>query len=84
MCSSAIPTGGTGDVKYHYGHLGSFTTRDGAEIGVRLYPNPSHLEFVDPVVTGAARAAQTKRTNSMIEHDTSVAVPVLLHGDGAR
>ncbi len=58
---AAIPTGGTGDVKYHYGHRGSFTTRDGAEVGVRLYPNPSHLEFVDPVVTGAARAAQTKR-----------------------
>ena len=58
---AAIPTGGTGDVKYHYGHSGSYTTRDGEEIGVRLYPNPSHLEFVDPVVTGAARAAQTKR-----------------------
>ena len=80
---AAIPTGGTGDVKYHYGHRGSFTTRDGAEIGVRLYPNPSHLEFVDPVVTGAARAAQTKRSNSTIEHDPSVAVPVLLHGDAS-
>jgi multifunctional 2-oxoglutarate metabolism enzyme len=80
---AAIPTGGTGDVKYHYGHRGLFTTRDGAEIGVRLYPNPSHLEFVDPVVTGAARAAQTKRTETEIEHDPSVAVPVLLHGDAA-
>ncbi|MBM3667783.1 MAG: multifunctional oxoglutarate decarboxylase/oxoglutarate dehydrogenase thiamine pyrophosphate-binding subunit/dihydrolipoyllysine-residue succinyltransferase subunit [Actinobacteria bacterium] len=80
---AAIPTGGTGDVKYHYGHQGRFATRDGGEIAVRLYPNPSHLEFVDPVVTGAARAAQTKRSNSTIEHDPSVAVPVLLHGDGA-
>ena len=56
---AAIPTGGTGDVKYHYGHGGRYTTRDGEEIEVRLYPNPSHLEFVDPVVTGAARADQT-------------------------
>ena len=80
---AAIPTGGTGDVKYHYGHTGSFTTRDGAEIDVRLYPNPSHLEFVDPVVTGAARAAQTKRTDADLEHDPAAAVPVLLHGDAA-
>ena len=78
-----IPTGGTGDVKYHYGHTGRHKTRDGGEIGVRLYPNPSHLEFVDPVVTGAARAAQTRRDGAQIEHDTSVAVPVLLHGDAA-
>jgi 2-oxoglutarate dehydrogenase E1 component len=80
---AAIPTGGTGDVKYHYGHTGVFTTRDGKEIDVRLYPNPSHLEFVDPVVTGAARAAQTSRENSKLEHDPAAAVPVLLHGDGA-
>ncbi len=80
---AAIPTGGTGDVKYHYGHNGTYRTRDGEQIGVRLYPNPSHLEFVDPVVEGAARAAQTKRENSTLEHDPSAAVPVLLHGDGA-
>ena len=80
---AAIPTGGTGDVKYHYGHNGTFTTRDGSDISVRLYPNPSHLEFVDPVVTGAARAAQTTRENSGIEHDPAAAVPVLLHGDAA-
>ncbi len=80
---AAIPHGGTGDVKYHYGHNGVFTTHDGEEISVRLYPNPSHLEFVDPVVTGAARAAQTESSGSTIEHDPSVAVPVLLHGDAA-
>ena len=80
---AAIPSGGTGDVKYHYGHNGAYTARDGAEISVRLYPNPSHLEFVDPVVTGAARAAQTKHSEATIEHDPSVAVPVLLHGDAA-
>ena len=80
---AAIPTGGTGDVKYHYGHGGVFATRDGSEIGVRLYPNPSHLEYVDPVVTGAARAAQTSRQDGHLEHDPMAAVPVLLHGDAA-
>ncbi len=80
---AAIPTGGTGDVKYHYGHKGIYRTQDGSEIDVRLYPNPSHLEFVDPVVTGAARAAQTSRENSKLVHDPAAAVPVLLHGDAA-
>jgi 2-oxoglutarate dehydrogenase E1 component len=80
---AAIPTGGTGDVKYHYGHGGVYKTRDDSEIGVRLYPNPSHLEYVDPVVTGAARASQTNRQNSRLEHDPMAAVPVLLHGDAA-
>ena len=80
---AAIPTGGTGDVKYHYGHNGVFKTRDGSEIGVRLYPNPSHLEFVDPVVVGATRASQTTRENAKLEHDPAAAVPVLLHGDAA-
>jgi 2-oxoglutarate decarboxylase len=80
---AAIPTGGTGDVKYHYGHGGVYKTRDDSEIGVRLYPNPSHLEYVDPVVTGAARASQTNRQNGRLEHDPMAAVPVLLHGDAA-
>ena len=80
---AAIPTGGTGDVKYHYGHGGIYTAKDGSEVGVRLYPNPSHLEFVDPVVTGAARAAQSTREDGRLEHDPMAAVPVLLHGDAA-
>ncbi len=80
---AAIPTGGTGDVKYHYGHNGLYKTKDGSEIGVRLYPNPSHLEYVNPVVTGAARASQTIRQNGRLEHDPMAAVPVLLHGDAA-
>ncbi len=80
---AAIPTGGTGDVKYHYGHSGVYEAKDGSEIGVRLYPNPSHLEYVDPVVTGAARASQTTRKDGRLEHDPMAAVPVLLHGDAA-
>jgi multifunctional 2-oxoglutarate metabolism enzyme len=80
---AAIPHGGTGDVKYHYGHVGCFKTPDGEEIEVGLYPNPSHLEFVDPVVTGAARASQSVREGANIEHDPKIALPVLLHGDAA-
>ena len=80
---AAIPHSGTGDVKYHHGAEGIFSTRNGDEIKVRLYPNPSHLEFVDPVVTGGARAAQTAHSGPMLHHNASIAVPLLLHGDGA-
>src|SRR5215207_3711169 len=80
---AAIPHSGTGDVKYHHGAEGIFSTADGEEIRVRMYPNPSHLEYVDPVVTGGARASQTNRQNGRLEHDPMAAVPVLLHGDAA-
>ncbi len=80
---AAIPHGGTGDVKYHLGAEGMFTTPDGNEIKVRLYPNPSHLEFVDPVVTGGARAEQTSFAGPSLEHNPELAVPLLLHGDAA-
>src|SRR5215216_1643396 len=80
---AAIPHGGTGDVKYHHGAEGLFTTADGESIKVRLYPNPSHLEFVDPVVTGAARAAQTEKSGPRLHVSPNVAVPLLLHGDAA-
>ncbi len=80
---AAIPHGGTGDVKYHHGAEGLFTTRDGEEIKVRLYPNPSHLEFVDPVVTGGARAAQSSHAGPRLNHNPERAVPLLLHGDAA-
>ncbi len=80
---AAIPHSGTGDVKYHHGAEGIFSTRDGEEIKVRMYPNPSHLEFVDPVVTGGARATQTAHSGPMLHHNASIAVPLLLHGDAA-
>jgi multifunctional 2-oxoglutarate metabolism enzyme len=80
---TAVPKGGTGDVKYHHGAEGMLETRDGEQVKVRLYPNPSHLEFVDPVVVGAARAAQTEHSGPLLHYDTSVAVPVLLHGDAS-
>ncbi len=80
---AAIPHGGTGDVKYHYGHQGTYRTSEGEEIAVRLYPNPSHLEFVDPVVVGASRLLQSRIDGPNLEHDAKRAVPVLLHGDAA-
>ena len=80
---AALPTSGTGDVKYHHGAEGIVTTADDEQIKVRLYPNPSHLEFVDPVVTGGARAAQTEHSGPRLHHNPSVAVPLLLHGDAA-
>jgi 2-oxoglutarate dehydrogenase E1 component len=80
---TAMPHSGTGDVKYHHGAEGLFETRDQDQVKVRLYPNPSHLEFVDPVVTGGARASQTEHSGPKLHHNPHVAVPVLLHGDAA-
>ncbi len=80
---AAIPHGGTGDVKYHYGHQGIYETSEGEKIAVRLYPNPSHLEFVNPVVEGAARFLQADVDGPNLNHDPKRAVPVLLHGDAA-
>jgi 2-oxoglutarate decarboxylase len=80
---AGIPHGGTGDVKYHYGHRGVWETPDGEKISVRLYPNPSHLEFVDPVVTGGTRFLQQDFEGPNLTLDHKRAVPVLLHGDAA-
>jgi 2-oxoglutarate decarboxylase len=80
---AAIPHGGTGDVKYHYGHHGTYETSEGEKIAVRLYPNPSHLEFVDPVVEGATRFLQSEVDGPKLQHEPKRAVPVLLHGDAA-
>ena len=74
---------GTGDVKYHHGAEGSYRTADGKDVAVTLSPNPSHLESVNPVVEGRARANQTTRSGRAAQHDGNVALPVLLHGDAA-
>ena len=76
------PEGGTGDVKYHLSASGTRQTAAG-EIEVTIAPNPSHLEAVDPVVEGRARAEQTDRSEGAALHDPSVALPVLIHGDAA-
>ncbi len=77
------PEGGTGDVKYHHGAKGTTRTAFGKTVTVSLCPNPSHLEAVNPVVEGRARAEQTSRQGTEPHHDGTVAVPVLIHGDAA-
>jgi 2-oxoglutarate decarboxylase len=71
---------GSGDVKYHLGADGVFTTRDGSTIPTSLVANPSHLEAVDPVLEGVVRAKQD--VIDMGEPGFTV-LPVLLHGDAA-
>jgi multifunctional 2-oxoglutarate metabolism enzyme len=73
----------TGDVKYHVGATGTYHTETGKVILVRLLPNPSHLEAIDPVVEGWCRAAQTQRRATTLHLDPMAALPVLIHGDAA-
>ncbi|MGH2749795.1 MAG: multifunctional oxoglutarate decarboxylase/oxoglutarate dehydrogenase thiamine pyrophosphate-binding subunit/dihydrolipoyllysine-residue succinyltransferase subunit [Actinomycetota bacterium] len=70
---------GSGDVKYHLGMTGRFTSRAGNDIAVVLASNPSHLEAVDPVVEGMARAKQ----DLLGDDSTGRVLPLLLHGDAA-
>jgi 2-oxoglutarate dehydrogenase E1 component len=70
---------GDGDVKYHLGYE-SVRKSDGVEIGIRLAANPSHLEIVNPVVEGKARARQ--RILGATEQRSRV-LPLLIHGDAA-
>ena len=80
---TTIPQGGTGDVKYHHGAQGTYQLPDDSSILVRLESNPSHLEYVGPVVEGATRAVQTTRQGPHAHLDNNAAIPVILHGDAA-
>src|SRR6266853_2484742 len=71
---------GDGDVKYHLGYRSVRRMAGGAEVEIRRAANPSHLEAVDPVVEGTARARQ--RIRGDIEHRRKV-LPLLVHGDAA-
>ncbi len=71
---------GDGDVKYHLGYHTMRKLASGAEVEIRLAANPSHLEAVDPVVEGIARARQRIRGDT--EHRRKV-LPLLIHGDAA-
>jgi multifunctional 2-oxoglutarate metabolism enzyme len=77
------PRGGTGDVKYHHGASGTFTTPRGDTLDITLMPNPSHLEAVNPVVEGYARAHQTDRAGADALHEPCCVLPILMHGDAA-
>ena len=72
-------TQGSGDVKYHLGAVGVHQAPEGTPVKVVVAPNPSHLEFVDPVVEGMVRAKQERRADSAREK----VIPILLHGDAA-
>jgi 2-oxoglutarate decarboxylase len=78
-----VPKGGLDDVKYHLGAHGTFTTPDGKPLRVTLSPNPSHLEAVNPVVEGHARAQQSDRSAAVATVDPDRTIPVLIHGDAA-
>ncbi len=71
---------GDGDVKYHLGYRTVRELASGAKVEIRLAANPSHLEAVDPVVEGTARARQRRRNDT--EHRRKV-LPLLIHGDAA-
>ncbi|MDT8368855.1 MAG: 2-oxoglutarate dehydrogenase E1 component [Longimicrobiales bacterium] len=79
----ALNVAGTGDVKYHHGAQGEYTLRSGDTIRVTLAPNPSHLEFVNPVVAGMARALQFTSDDASAEQDFDRVVPIMVHGDAA-
>lgn len=82
--SMGINYGWTGDVKYHFGATKDVKYNDETTTRITLAHNPSHLEFVNPVVEGFARAAQDDRTKrGYPTQDTNKAVPVLIHGDAA-
>ena len=75
-----------GDVKYHQGATGGTKTKSGKEVRIQLASNPSHLEFVDPVVEGMARGRQDDLRNGeqmTREEVYTLVMPVLLHGDAA-
>ncbi len=71
---------GSGDVKYHLGTEGQFTTDDGRSTKVYLAANPSHLEAVNPVLEGVVRAKQDRID---LAGEAFTVLPVLLHGDAA-
>ncbi len=70
---------GSGDVKYHLGATGEYTTRTGSKIHIHLVSNPSHLEAVDPVTVGRTRAKHDRTA----EGGRQKYLPLLVHGDSA-
>ncbi len=72
-------TQGSGDVKYHLGAVGKHVARSGREVRVEVASNPSHLEAVNPVVEGIARAKQ----DLLDRGEEAPVLPILIHGDAA-
>jgi 2-oxoglutarate dehydrogenase E1 component len=72
-------TMGSGDVKYHMGYSSEITTSSNKNVHLKLMQNPSHLEAVDPVVLGFARA----KADVLYNKDFSKVLPILIHGDAS-
>jgi len=72
-------TMGSGDVKYHLGFSSEVGTANDKKIYVKLMPNPSHLEAVDPVVVGFSRS----KADTLYESDFDKTLPILIHGDAS-
>ena len=70
---------GDGDVKYHLGFSSQVETTSGKKVHLKLVPNPSHLESVDPVVQGFSRA----KADILYDSDYDRILPILIHGDAA-
>jgi 2-oxoglutarate dehydrogenase E1 component len=70
---------GDGDVKYHLGYSSKHISPNGSEISLKLAPNPSHLEAVNPLVVGFCRAT----ADAHYDGDYSKVMPILIHGDAA-
>ncbi len=78
---SAVPdtTMGSGDVKYHMGFSSEVETATGKRVYLKLAPNPSHLEAVDPIVIGFARS----KADVVYESNYDKILPILIHGDSS-
>ncbi len=82
---------GSGDVKYHKGAVGKFVSRSGVPLSITMASNPAHLEAVDPVVEGMARAKQDRIVSHQTDGTSHTSDPdgdypvlaVLVHGDAA-
>jgi 2-oxoglutarate dehydrogenase E1 component len=72
-------TMGSGDVKYHLGYSSEVETVSGKKVYLKLCPNPSHLEAVDPVVVGFARS----KADVLYDSDFNKILPILIHGDAS-
>lgn len=70
---------GSGDVKYHLGATGDYPTLNGKQIKISVASNPSHLEWVNPVVEGIVRAKQTRKNDT----ERNKIIALLIHGDAA-
>ena len=82
--SRGINEGWSGDVKYHLGARRTVIEGEAVQVQLTLAHNPSHLEFVNPVVTGSARAAQEdRRERGLPKLDVDCALAVTIHGDAA-